>query len=153
MHRKSRIRNTAFCMCADTSWSFEINSYYLVNFSVAASDPNPDPPDTHVFGPSRSGSISQWHGSADPDPDPHQNVMAPQHWLICYEIQAKNDVHYLQVFYLKNNFTVMNRIWWKLYMAKKYRDRPHLATRIVENLAPVLDIACQQSNQLYFDMQ
>jgi hypothetical protein len=25
-----------------------------------------------------SGSISQWHGSADPDP--HQNVMAPEHW-------------------------------------------------------------------------
>jgi hypothetical protein len=28
-----------------------------------------------------SGSISQRHGSADPDPDPHQNVMDPQH---CY---------------------------------------------------------------------
>ncbi len=27
-----------------------------------------------------SGSISQRHGSADPDPDPHQNVMDPQHW-------------------------------------------------------------------------
>jgi hypothetical protein len=25
-----------------------------------------------------SGSISQRHGSADPDP--HQNVMDPQHW-------------------------------------------------------------------------
>jgi hypothetical protein len=33
---------------------------------------------------SESGSISQRHGSADPDPDPHQNVMDPQHhglWL------------------------------------------------------------------------
>jgi hypothetical protein len=29
---------------------------------------------------SRSGSISQRHGSADPDPDPPQNVMDPQHW-------------------------------------------------------------------------
>jgi hypothetical protein len=29
---------------------------------------------------SGSGSISQMHGSADPDPDPHQNVMDPQHW-------------------------------------------------------------------------
>jgi hypothetical protein len=31
-----------------------------------------------------SGSISQRHGSADPepDPDPHQNVMGPQHCLI-----------------------------------------------------------------------
>ncbi len=27
------------------------------------------------------GSISQRHGSADPDPDPHQNVMDPEHWL------------------------------------------------------------------------
>ena len=26
-----------------------------------------------------NGSISQRHGSADPDPDPHQNVMDPQH--------------------------------------------------------------------------
>jgi hypothetical protein len=26
-----------------------------------------------------AGSISHWHGSADPDPDPHQNVMDPQH--------------------------------------------------------------------------
>jgi hypothetical protein len=23
---------------------------------------------------------SEAHGSADPDPDPHQNVMNPQHW-------------------------------------------------------------------------
>ncbi len=28
-----------------------------------------------------SGSISQRHGSADTDPDPHQNVMDPQHWF------------------------------------------------------------------------
>jgi hypothetical protein len=26
------------------------------------------------------GSISQTHESADPDPDPHQNFMDPQHW-------------------------------------------------------------------------
>jgi hypothetical protein len=26
------------------------------------------------------GSISPRHGSADPDPDPRQNVMDPQHW-------------------------------------------------------------------------
>jgi hypothetical protein len=26
-----------------------------------------------------SGSISQRHGSADPDPDPHQNVMHTEH--------------------------------------------------------------------------
>jgi hypothetical protein len=29
-----------------------------------------------------SGSICQRHGSADPDLDPHQNVMDPQH---CWE--------------------------------------------------------------------
>jgi hypothetical protein len=28
-----------------------------------------------------SGSTSQRHGSEDPDPDPPQNVMDPQHWL------------------------------------------------------------------------
>jgi hypothetical protein len=28
---------------------------------------------------SGSGSIIQRHGSADPDPDPHQNVMDPQY--------------------------------------------------------------------------
>jgi hypothetical protein len=28
-----------------------------------------------------SGSISQRHGSADPDPDPPQNVIDPQHCL------------------------------------------------------------------------
>jgi hypothetical protein len=28
---------------------------------------------------SGSGSISQRHGSADPDLDPHQNVMDPEH--------------------------------------------------------------------------
>ncbi len=29
-----------------------------------------------------SGPISRLHGSAEPDldPDPHQNVMDPQHW-------------------------------------------------------------------------
>jgi hypothetical protein len=30
---------------------------------------------------SEFGSISQKHGSADPDPDPHQNGMDPQHWF------------------------------------------------------------------------
>ncbi len=31
---------------------------------------------------SESGSISQMHGFADPDQDPHQNVMDPQHWCL-----------------------------------------------------------------------
>ncbi len=28
-----------------------------------------------------SGSICERHGSADPDPDPFQNVMDPEHWM------------------------------------------------------------------------
>ncbi len=36
---------------------------------------------------SGSGSISQRHGSADPDPDPPQNVMDPQH---CFEEFSQN---------------------------------------------------------------
>jgi hypothetical protein len=34
--------------------------------------------DENVGSGTRSGSISQGHGS--PDPNPHQNVMDPQHW-------------------------------------------------------------------------
>jgi hypothetical protein len=33
---------------------------------------------------SGSGSISQRHGSADLDPDPHQNVMDPQHCFLAW---------------------------------------------------------------------
>jgi hypothetical protein len=33
------------------------------------------------FGLTGSGSISQRHGCADPDPDPHQNVMDLEHCL------------------------------------------------------------------------
>jgi hypothetical protein len=31
---------------------------------------------------SESGWISQRHGSADPDPDPHHNIMDPEHWFL-----------------------------------------------------------------------
>jgi hypothetical protein len=34
---------------------------------------------------SESGSISQRHGSADPDPDPRHNVMDPEHWFKVYK--------------------------------------------------------------------
>jgi hypothetical protein len=37
-----------------------------------------------------SGSISQRHGS--PDPDPHQNVMDPQHWYKLSKKFAKKEV-------------------------------------------------------------
>jgi hypothetical protein len=33
-----------------------------------------------------SGSISQRHGSVNTDPDPHQNVMDPQHCLIVKKV-------------------------------------------------------------------
>jgi hypothetical protein len=36
-----------------------------------------------------SGSISQRHGSADPVPDPLQNVMDPQHWSQIRILKAK----------------------------------------------------------------
>jgi hypothetical protein len=38
---------------------------------------------------SRSGSISQRHKSADPDPD--QNVMNPQHWPEVYSTLMKTE--------------------------------------------------------------
>jgi hypothetical protein len=45
-----------------------------------------------------SGSISQRHGSEDPDPDPPQNVMDPQHWswvsLFC-DPEKISDLRYL----------------------------------------------------------
>jgi hypothetical protein len=36
---------------------------------------------------SGSGSIGQRHGSADPDP--HQNVMDPEHWFVAYTEKDK----------------------------------------------------------------
>ncbi len=51
-----------------------------VSHSVRDPDPEPDPQDPHVFGP--SGFISQRYGSADSDP--HQNVTDPQHWFVIF---------------------------------------------------------------------
>jgi hypothetical protein len=47
--------------------------------TVLTSVADPDPSDPYVFGPPGSGSTNQIYGSADPDP--HQNVMDPQHWF------------------------------------------------------------------------
>ncbi len=46
---------------------------------------------------SESGSISQRHGSADLDPDPHQNVTDPEHWFLCiiYSMDARGGTRYL----------------------------------------------------------
>jgi hypothetical protein len=44
---------------------------------------------------SESGSISQRHGSVDPDPEPHQNVTDPEHWLkgLSYEMDLAFEGH------------------------------------------------------------
>jgi hypothetical protein len=42
---------------------------------------------------SESGSISQRLGSADPDPDPCQNVMDPQHWFLQLQHYADPAAH------------------------------------------------------------
>jgi hypothetical protein len=53
-------------------------------FFFSVPNPYPDPTYPHGFGPPGSGSICQMHRSADPDPDPHQNVMDPEHcFLLC----------------------------------------------------------------------
>ncbi len=41
---------------------------------------------------SESGSISQRNGSVDPDPDPHQNVMDPQHGEKPFKKQKKKKI-------------------------------------------------------------
>jgi hypothetical protein len=57
---------------------------------------------------SASGSISQRHGSADPDPDPHQNVMDPQHWTKGALNQHFIQFHFKQYANLKINFSEDN---------------------------------------------
>ncbi len=65
------------------SFPFRLNSrvvpvpYVGVRKTTSVCVADPDPSDPYVFGPPGSGSISQRHGS--PDPDPHQNVLDPQH--------------------------------------------------------------------------
>jgi hypothetical protein len=39
---------------------------------------------------SESGSISQRYGSVDPDPDPHQNVMDPEHMALNIVKEIRN---------------------------------------------------------------
>ncbi len=43
-----------------------------------------------------SGSISQRHGSADPDPDPHQNVMDPLNTAPRKRFRVMPDVYLVQ---------------------------------------------------------
>ncbi len=55
-------------------------NFFLNNFFVGLLKVS----DEIVGSGSESGSISKRHGSADPDPDQHQNVIYPQH---CYTVQ------------------------------------------------------------------
>jgi len=66
------------------------NLLYIYNYYgniwpyVSAADPdqNPDPSDPYVFWVSWIRIRIQRHGSADQDPDPHQNFMDLQHCLL-----------------------------------------------------------------------
>jgi hypothetical protein len=40
-----------------------------------------------------AGSVSQRHGSADPDPDPYQKVTDPQHLLLVRVVDPDPDLH------------------------------------------------------------
>jgi hypothetical protein len=46
---------------------------------------------------SASESISHRHGSADPDTDPHQNVLDPEHWKNPWEIIVRLESDLVQV--------------------------------------------------------
>jgi hypothetical protein len=91
-HRAKIVRKTSIPIFCDSFWLFIFENYVIVPLKVISriffkffvdilkvNDENswiriqdPDP---------GSGSISQRHGSADPDPSPRQNVMDPQHWV------------------------------------------------------------------------
>jgi hypothetical protein len=44
-----------------------------------------------------TGSISPRHGSGDPDPDPHQNVMDPEHSLPAHQAGSLDLLQGVQV--------------------------------------------------------
>ncbi len=50
-----------------------------------------------------SGSTSQRHGSADPDPDPPQNFMDPEHWK---KQKSENKTVHPKYYYPKTQKTV-----------------------------------------------
>jgi hypothetical protein len=79
IHRSLRLIRRKIGRCVPSSqlrWSLFISlSLFsmkrLAQSTVAGPDPNPYPPDPHVFGPPGSGSISQRYDPApDPDLDP-----------------------------------------------------------------------------------
>jgi hypothetical protein len=70
-----------------------------------------------------SGSISQRHGSADPDP--HQNVMDPKHWLpdnnlsryaiaasqLLFPELCQKTMFILLAYYIKSELELLYNLW------------------------------------------
>ncbi len=48
-----------------------------------------------------SRSTIQRHGSADPDPDPHQNVTDPQHWFKVVSVENDSKPSPIRALFLK----------------------------------------------------
>ncbi len=70
------------------------------------------------------GSISQRHGSADPDPDPHQNVMDPQN---CFQICQTMAV--LKWTCPKEQSNYNKRCWWVQFCGDESDFWPGAAMR------------------------
>ncbi len=64
-------KKLVFCWHLEGQWRKKAGSGSRIRIQIHYSE-------AWIPGP---GSISQRHGSPDPAPDPHQNVMDPQHWL------------------------------------------------------------------------
>ncbi len=78
---------------------------------------------------SGSGSISQKHGSEDPDPP--QNVMDPKHWL---QVLKTESYHEFESGLVTNSLALCNCF----YLADKQGERWQLLVRNVIHYVPVL---------------
>jgi hypothetical protein len=64
-----------------------------------------------------SGSISQRHGSADPDP--HQNVMDPQHWFLLV-LQISDRTQYGTLLHIRSFQTTTLHIFFHAKFFNKF---------------------------------
>ncbi len=64
---------------------------------------------------SGSGSISQRYGS--PDPDPHQNVMDPEHWFKVIKIYRFHRIRYFSSSFWSE--CILLFLWWYHYIVFK----------------------------------
>jgi hypothetical protein len=101
---KERNQVSSVLMCCSLLLRSSTKFWGMIARTVPDPNLDPDPPDSHVFGPPGSGSINQRHGSGffchqakivrkhlfllfcdishrhgSADPDQHQNVMDPEH--------------------------------------------------------------------------